>query len=427
MLKAYVQRRLEKYVKKYFSKHPDVKLVVVTGSVGKTSTKVAVGTVLSQKYRVRLHKGNHNSELSAPLAILGIDYPTNIRCFRQWLKVFSAARYRIKQPSDVDVVVQELGSDRIGQVPHFGTYLRPDIAVITAVSSEHMEFFMTLDNVAREELAVANFSKLALINRDDIDDQFAKYLTNANVNTYGTSALAEYHYISEDYSLENGHKGKLFAPEVTEPFDANVHILGEHTLRPAVAAMAVGLKLGMSVQEISKAVETIRPLMGRMNVLRGLSGSTIIDDTYNSSSLAAASALRELYKLNVPQRIAVLGSMNELGAMSMVEHAELGKLCERESLAWVVTVGDEAEQYLAPEARKNGCQVRCFKTALQAGGFVHSVLEPGAAVLFKGSQGGIYLEEAVKIILHTSEDEKHLVRQSAEWVRIKTEFFQNNS
>jgi UDP-N-acetylmuramoyl-tripeptide--D-alanyl-D-alanine ligase len=190
MFKFIVQKKLESYVKKYFKKHPDVKLVVVAGSVGKTSTKIAIATILSEHFRVRLHEGNHNTHMSAPLAVLGVEYPSQFRSFKAWRLAFRAAKDRINNPTDVDVIVQELGSDRVGQIPHFGAYLFPDIAVITAVSPEHMEYFHTIDAVAREELSVASFSKQVLINRDDIDSEYAKYLTNPSINTYGTSAAA---------------------------------------------------------------------------------------------------------------------------------------------------------------------------------------------------------------------------------------------
>ena len=99
-----IQRKLEKSVKKYFTRHPEVKLVVVAGSVGKTSTKMAIATVLSQGLRVRLHEGNHNTEMSAPLAILGVSYPENVRSLKQWRVIFKAIKQRIKQPADVDVI-----------------------------------------------------------------------------------------------------------------------------------------------------------------------------------------------------------------------------------------------------------------------------------------------------------------------------------
>lgn len=425
MFKTYIQTRLERAVKKYFKKHPEVKLVVVAGSVGKTSTKIAIGTVLNERFRIRLHEGNHNSELSAPLAILGVEFPSDIRKIGQWRTVFKAVRQRIKQPTDVDVIVQELGTDAIGQIPHFGTYLNPDIAVITSVAPEHMEFFKTLDAVAAEELSAVNFSKAALINRDDIPGVYAADITNPNINTYGTTDAAEYRFISSDYTYEDGFSGAFVGPEYSTPVPTTLGLMGEHSIRAAVAAGAVAAKLGMPAEEIARGMARIKAVKGRMNVLRGVNGSIIIDDSYNSSPLAAMSALRSLYQMNVPQRIAVLGSMNELGAMSEAEHIAIGKLCDPIELAHVITVGEDAEKYLAPAARTNGCHVVSFKSALDAGAYAHKFLEPGGAVLFKGSQGGIYLEEAIKIVLHSTEEEEQLVRQSPEWLQKKRDFFSN--
>jgi len=423
MFKSLIQKKLESYVKRYFAKHSEVKLIVVTGSVGKTGTKIAIGTVLSERFRIRLHEGNHNTQMSVPLAILGIEYPGKIKSLGAWLTVFKAARERINNPTDVDVIIQELGTDRIGEIDHFGTYLKPDIAVVTAIAPEHMEFFHDIDTVAREELASANYSKQALINRDDIDGEYSKYLTNANINTYGTSAAAEYYYISEGYTIDDGHRGEFVVPEWASPVATNVHILGDHTLRSAVVAGAVAVKLGMSAEQVAAGLSKVHSIPGRMNILRGVENSTIIDDSYNSSPLAAAAALRVLYQLSAPQRIAVLGDMNELGDVSDAAHIELGKLCNPSELAWVITVGSQSEKFLAPAAKARGCQVKTCKNAIEAGGFLHSVLEPNAVVLFKGSQGGIFLEEAIKVILHATEEEKSLVRQSESWLKIKNDWF----
>ncbi len=424
MFKKFIQSKLEKSVKMYFRKHPEVKLVVVAGSVGKTSTKVSIATVLYEKYRVRLHEGNHNSELSAPLAVLGVEYPDNIRSLRQWHRVFKAIRKRIKDPADVDVIVQEIGSDAPGQLPHFGTYLQPDIAVITAISPEHMEAFKTLDAVAAEELSAANFSKSALINRDDIDGKYAQLLTDGNINTYGSTNVAEYHFETEDYTYEDGFTGLFFAPEWEAPIPVTIRLIGEHSSRAAIAAGAVGVKLGLSPAEVANGLENIHAVNGRMNILRGVQDTIIIDDTYNSSPLAAASALRALYQMNVPQKIAILGSMNELGADSAAEHEKLGKLCDPMQLTHVITMGEEAEKYLAPAARANGCHVVSVRNPIDAGAYANKYLEDGAALLFKGSQGGIFLEEAVKVILHSTDDEEKLVRQSAEWMARKQPLLQ---
>ena len=163
-----------------------------------------------------------------------------------------------------------------------------------------------------------------------------------------------------------------------------------------------------------------------MSPLRGIDGSTIIDDTYNSSPAAASAALQTLYLTTTPQRIAVLGSMNELGDSSAEEHQILGDLCDPSLLGWVITVGEEANKYLAPRARAKGCQVHECKTALEAGAFARKVMERDAVALFKGSQGGIFLEEAVKMVLYSTSDEDHLVRQSAEWMKTKQAYFENS-
>lgn len=423
MFKRFVQKQLEKYVQEYFKAHPEVKLVAVAGSVGKTSTKTAIATVLSRQLRVRMDNSNHNTHMSAPLGILGIDYPESVHNITAWLAVFSAARKRIKNPADVDVVVQELGTDHPGEMAHFGTYLQPDIGVVTAITPEHMEFFKTLDGVAEEEMTLANISKLAVINRDDIESKYAADLTNPNIVTYGSTSAAEYHIEIDNFEIAHGFEGKLIGPDFKQPLAANIRVLGEHSLRPATAAFAVAAKLGLSERSIIDGMEDITPVKGRMNVLRGVQNTILIDDTYNSSPASVAAALQALYKMETPQRIAILGSMNELGEASEEAHETLGNLCDPALLAWVVTVGDEAEKYVAPAARARGCQVKSFKSAIDAGTFVKGVLENNAVVLAKGSQGNIFLEEAIKILLHETAEDHELVRQSAAWLKIKQNFF----
>lgn len=421
--KQYVREKVEGYTKAYFAAHPEIKLVIVAGSVGKTSTKIAIATMLGQKYRVRFHEGNHNTEMSAPLAMLGIQYPSDVKSISEWRRVFREANLRITQPPDVNVIIQELGADHPGDITDFGRYLHPDIAVITAITPEHMEFFQTMEAVAREELAAANFSKLAIINRDDIDGSFAQYLTNPNVDTYGTSDQAEYRFKDEFLNVTKDHQGVFIAPEFQQPVPATLNVLGEHSLRPAIAAATVGVKLGMTPEEIAAGLGRIKPVPGRMCLLNGLRGSTIIDDTYNSSPAAAQSAIETLLAIDAPQKIAILGSMSELGAMSADEHAKLGRMFNPDNVDWVVTVGEDAEKYLATAAHANGAQVKSFRSAVEAGGFAHAQLRDGALILVKGSQNGIFTEEAVKVLLKRPEDFRMLVRQSPAWMAHKEEFF----
>lgn len=412
---------LEWLVKLYIKRH-DIRLIVVVGSVGKTSTKTAIATLLSQKYKVRAHSGNHNTHFSVPLAITGVAYPENIRSPFAWLRVTISMALKAYGKRDIQVVVQELGSDRPGDIPHFMKYLTPDIAIITAVSPEHMETFKTLDEVAKEELSVARKSRLTLINRDDVSEDYAAYAVTSSINTYGTSGVAEYHYIIENAVAGEGFNGTLVTPEYGE-LKATLHLVGEHSIRAAVAAAAVAAKLGLSAQQVTEGIQNLRPVHGRMQMLRGVKDSILLDDTYNSSPLAVAAALQTLYNFQAPQRIAILGSMNELGETSDEAHIQVGKLCDPSMLAWVITVGDEAAKHLATAAKSRGCQVKSFKSPYDAGAFAHKVLEPGAVILAKGSQNGVFTEEALKVLLHSTSDEEKLVRQSKDWMKKKQEQF----
>lgn len=424
--KARVKKKLEQTVVAYFQAHPEIKLVVVAGSVGKTSTKKAIATVLSQKYRVRVHEGNHNTDMSVPLSILGVPYPDNIRSIGQWQRALGLAKEKVLRPTDVDVIVQELGADHPGDIASFGRYLKPYMGVITGVTAEHMEYFKTINAVAKEELTAGNFSQLALINRDDIDGKYADYLTNTNLNTYGTTVVAEYRFEQADFDLQKGRTGKFIGPDLTSGIEMTIHALGEHNVRPVVAAATVGVKFGLTEQDILAGVSKIEPVPGRMQLLRGLNGSKIIDDSYKSSPDDAVAAIQTFLDMESSQRIAILGSMNEMGELSQPEHERLGKMFNPNVVDWVITVGNDAEKYLAPAARAQGCQVKSFKNAVQAGAFAHSVLRQNALVLVKGSQNQVYTEEAIKILLLDQNDVNRLVRQSPAWMATKEEFFERN-
>lgn len=426
MFKRFVLKKLQKYTRRYFAKHPEVKLIAVVGSVGKTSTKRALADLLVQRYRVRMQEGNHNSEISVPMAILGIDMPPKLHSIRQWFLVFRAARLRIKQPTDVDVIIQELGTDHPGDIAAFGAYLVPDISLVTAVTPEHMEFFSSIEAVAQEEMAITAFSKFVLINRDDVEGRFAGFETNPNFSTYGTTGAAEYRFEQQSFDTETGYTGTIIAAN-TAPFPATIKVVGEHSLRPVMGAVAASMLFGLTPTDITTGLTRIKPVPGRMNLLRGIDNTRIIDDTYNSSPAAAAAAIQTLYSFDdVPSRLLILGDMRELGASSQAEHEKLGAMCDPNLLSWVILVGPDCEKYLAPIARQRGCQVHIAPDAIRAGEFARSVTEEGAAILVKGSQNTIFLEECVKILCDMTEDVQ-LVRQSAAWLKIKDAQFSRYS
>jgi UDP-N-acetylmuramoyl-tripeptide--D-alanyl-D-alanine ligase len=422
MMKQFVTSLLEHQARRLLKKFRP-KIVAVTGSVGKTTTKLNIATVLSQKYRVLAHYGSYNTPIAIPMAMFDMKLPLTLKNPLSWWQVYRAMSRQLKQPYPYDVLVLELGADHPGDIIYFKKYLAPDVAVVTAVAAEHMEYFGTMDAVAQDELAVTHFSRLSLINRDDISAEYSKYAPEGiNLDTYGTSGVAEYHFLTDNYEPGKGFTGTFVSPEYGAQ-KVTLGVMGEHTLRTVVAAGAVGIKLGLSAEQVQAGLQNIRPVHGRMNILRGLNDTTIIDDTYNSSPIAAIAALQTLYLFPAKQRIAILGSMNELGAYSQEAHEQVGRACDPALLDWVITIGDQARTHLAPVAEQRGCRVRSFDSPYDAGACAHQLMEPGAVILAKGSQNKVFAEEAVKILLHSTEEESSLVRQTSDWLAIKQRQF----
>lgn len=428
MFKKSFEKKLIVYVREFFAAHPEVKLIAVTGSAGKTSAKTAIATVLAQQFAVAMHETEPHSHVQTLLQIMGVRYPEG-KPEKKWgfwrrRKLMRAVkkRSRVEHP-EAQVIIQEFSPPSIGFHDWFKQVILPDIAVITSVTTGRMHVENSVEAVAQEMLTLANNSRFALINRDDIDGRFAAFLKNPQISTYGTDAVAEYYFQEHTFSLEDGHSGEMISPEYADGVKAQLKLLGEHNVRPAVAATAVAIKMGMNPESISRALDTLRSLPGRMQLLRGADQTYLIDDSYSSSPLTALSALQTLYGLEVPQRIVVLGNMNGLRQSAPQGHAELGAQCNPDLLDWVVTVGEMANRYLAPAARHNGCQVKECQTAIEAGSFVREKLYANGIALFKGSSGGVWLEEAIKINLRSTEDEKKLVRQNPSWLKRKNEFF----
>ena len=416
------------YVREFFAHHPEVKLIAVTGSAGKMSAKTAIATVLAKQYNVAMHEAEPKSHLQTLLQIMGVRYPehTSEETWGIWLrhKLLRAVKKRARaEHPEAQVIIQEFSPQAIGFHSWFQSVVMPDIAVVTSVTTGRIRVEHGVEEVANEMLTLANNARFALINRDDIDERFAAFLTNPNMSTYGTSALAEYHFVPQEFTLQDGHSGRVVGPEYPDGISVQLHLLGEHNLRPAIAAASVATQMGMSSEVVMAALSELTPLPGRMQLLRGADDTLLVDDSYSSSPLTALSALQTLYSLDVPQRIAVFGTMNGLRDAAQQGHAELGSYCSPDELDWVVTVGDAANTWLAPAARQRGCQVKQCRDAVEAGGFVREKLHPQGVALFKGSSGGVWLEEAIKINLHSLDDEKKLVRQDAAWLKKKNEFF----
>jgi UDP-N-acetylmuramoyl-tripeptide--D-alanyl-D-alanine ligase len=392
-----------------------IKVIGVVGSIGKTSTKLAIASVLKDSFRVKYQEGNYNDLVTVPLVFFGQEL-TGLFNPMTWLSVFWRNQKVLGKAYPYDVVVVELGSDGPGQIERFKSFLKLEIGVITAITPEHMAFFDSLDEVAKEELAISQFSSLILANKDLCED---KYLKQAGqVLTYGLGAGA-------DYELDVGNGRMSVSGGGQQLFYTKDEELSKPELYSLLAAVSVAYKLGIKPDDIQKSLKNIQPVPGRMRKLAGINGSTIIDDSYNASPEAVKLALDTLYKMTVSQRIAVLGNMNELGSYSERAHTEIGNYCSPTQLDLVVTIGSDANKYLAKAAELKGCKVQRFDSPYQAAEFIKPLVKSGAAILVKGSQNGVFAEEVTKSLLANPADQSKLVRQTPEWLKAKQKAFKN--
>jgi UDP-N-acetylmuramoyl-tripeptide--D-alanyl-D-alanine ligase len=418
-LKNFVTNILGRQLRR-LTKRNNIYVVAVAGSIGKTSTKLALAHVLSQSFKVRYQEGNYNDAVTVPLIFFGHKEPAVYNPFG-WLWTFFKNELVIRRRYPYQIVVAELGSDAPGQMQQFSKYLHVNIGVLTAIVPEHMANFTDMDAVAKEEMTIASFSDKIYANKDLISPAYLGNLPDSTV-TYGINTEADVRIKNINW---NGGEEVTF----DVMFGGLNFLHGEHEkltepqLYSIAAAVAVATDLEVPTKAIDQGIRTLKPVSGRMQHLHGLNAALILDDTYNASPDAVIGALDTLYRMEASQKIAILGNMNELGTYSQAEHQRIGEYCDPRELSFVATIGPDANRYLAPAAQKRGCLVKAFENPVEAGKFVKERLRNGTVVLAKGSQNGVFAEEAVKQLLALPADSKLLVRQSRYWMRIKRKQF----
>jgi UDP-N-acetylmuramoyl-tripeptide--D-alanyl-D-alanine ligase len=419
ILKNFVVLLLGWQVRRLYNKH-QFKTIGVVGSIGKTSTKMAIAQTLGKNLRVRYQEGNYNDIVSVPLIYFGQTMPSLINPFA-WAKIFANNQRQLAAEYPYDVVVLELGTDAPGQIAAFKKYVRLDLAVVTAITPEHMEYFTDLDAVAQEELSVHDYAQKVIYNSDLVPEKYRSELPDGSLS-YSISSTTSDFYMANMLNSTSGFSG-----DVKHGGEIILHVtqdvLSELQFYSLLAAIIVCRELGLSSTQILAGLSHISPVSGRLRRLRGINYSTIIDDTYNASPDAVKAGLQALYKIDAPKKIAVLGNMNELGAMSEEAHKQIGDMCDPAQLSQIITIGKDANAHLASAAEAKGCRVRRFDSPYLAGEYLQKEIEPNTLIFAKGSQNGVFAEEVIKLILADPEDKTKLVRQSPEWLAKKRKAF----
>jgi UDP-N-acetylmuramoyl-tripeptide--D-alanyl-D-alanine ligase len=400
-------------------------VVLVTGSVGKTSAKDALFTTLAPRHFVRKSQKSFNSDIGAPLTILGV--PNGWSNPIRWLRnLLDGAMLLIIRAPYPEWLIVEVGADRPGDITRSLSWLKPRVVVATRFPTVpvHVEFYDSPEAVQEEELSPLLWLKpgsVAVVNEDDEVVSVAELPEGVERLSFGFGAGADV----RAQRIKTLTEGKL--PRGTS-FDVTykgerVHVtladvVGGGHVYAALAGIAGALATGVPLSVAALALESHQTPPGRMHLVPGIRKSMLLDDTYNASPVAVEEALATLEKLpHRGRRIAVLGDMLELGAYSVSEHHKVGvRVAHAADI--VVTVGMRARKTAEATLEKGFAQEAVFQfdRALDAAEHLKSIVGDGDVILIKGSQG-MRLERAVKELMAEPERAKELLcRQDAEWL-----------
>lgn len=344
----------------YYRLALDIKVVGITGSVGKTSTKEMIASVLEQKYSVLKTEGNFNNEIGLPLTIF------NIR-------------------EEHEVAVLEMGINEFEEMHRLAKVARPDICVITNIGFCHLENLIDRDGVLRAKTEMFDFMRdgaQIILNGDD-----DKLITVQNVKGitpvfFGLTERHDY-YATDVHSL--GLKGTsciLHLPNGT--VNANIHLPGAHMVYNALAGACVGYSLGLTNEEIQKGIESLLPVSGRNNLIE-TDDFLIIDDCYNANPVSMKASLDVLSNA-LGRKVAILGDMGELGEDEKALHYGVGVYAAKKETDLICCIGTLAQEFVnGANSVTSKSETLYFATKEEFLSQMHSIVKKGDTILVKAS------------------------------------------
>ncbi|HII4523044.1 MAG: UDP-N-acetylmuramoyl-tripeptide--D-alanyl-D-alanine ligase [Clostridium perfringens] len=352
---------------KFYREKLGLKVVGITGSAGKTSTKDLVAAVLSDKYKVFKTKGNFNNEIGLPLMILELD-------------------------STYDVAILEMGMRGLGQIKELAEIASPDLGIITNIGISHIEILKTRENILKAKMEIATFfdknNTLVVCGNDD----FLGALPSAGYKIVKTGVGENFKIGAKNIALEElSSKFTVYDGEKEEEFSLDMP--GEHNISNLMLGIAIAKELGVSFEEMKRGLKNIEATSMRLELIKK-DGFSILNDCYNSSPVAVKSAIDVMKNIEGKRRIAVLGTMRELGHKSEEAHEEIGKYAKENGIEKVLCFGDFSENI--KEGYGEGCTVYENKEELIKD--LLNIICDGDIILVKASRS-LKFEEITKALL----------------------------
>lgn len=352
-------------------------ILAVTGSSGKTTVKEAAAAMLATKYRTAKTLGNLNNDLGVPLTLLQIT-------------------------EDTEAAVVEMGMNHAEEIRLLARIAEPNVGLVTNVSHAHVGAFDSIDGVAaakRELIEELGQQGTAVLNADDIRVRAFGDVHGGAVVTYGVEEEADFQAASVAVLAGGGSRFSLKREGKNTGLEFETRLPGRHNVSNVIGAIAAAAALDVEPASLGAAVTALSPSnhRGETYVFGDL---TVIDDCYNSNPAAAETMLRDLASRKAKRRVAVLGEMRELGAMSAELHKRVGEAAARVGVDLLVAVAGDAKGMAAAAtaAGMASSRVLFFDDAAVAGIALTELLEAGDVVLLKGSRG-VRLEKALERIV----------------------------
>ena len=341
----------------YYRRKLDIKVVGITGSTGKTSTKDLVAAALSSKYKVFKTKGNFNNEIGVPLMIFSLD-------------------------NSYDIAVLEMGMSNLGEIERLAKAGKPDIAVITNIGMSHIENLKTRDNILKAKMEITTG-----FNKENV------LIVNGENDLLKTISEKDYEVIkiganSDDYNIkaENIKIGEESVEFTVDKSLFSIDQLGYHSVLNGLLAIAVGRKLGLNDKEINEGFKNIEATSMRLDV-KEKDNNIIINDTYNASPDSMKAGIDVLMNLKKPYNILVVGDMRELGDESYNAHRSVGEYAREKGVNLLLTTGEYSKAY------KDGFgeNTLAFEDKLSIANYIKA-LDKNYAALVKASRGSKFEE-----------------------------------